>query len=183
VSTQEDDILAVLAFVASAAGVDAGLVWRTNAGPTRPTGGYLTVLDVAEAPIGLPETVTDLVDDVPITVVSQVVEQTWSVMAFGSAAYAWIDAIRRLWRTAAGPAATLTAAGVTPLHANGAVNHTRKIDTAFETRWGVTITSLAVRQTTIGETGEATQIVVDLSLIRAPDIVAATATITYPEEP
>lgn len=180
-TTQAQDIAAVRAFVASAAGVSADLVWLQNAGMTRPTGGYLTILLMVEVPMGLPQRLDGLVGDVNVAAVTQIVEQSWSIQGYGASAAVWVERIARLWRVEIGPTAAMIAAGVTPLHAGEVANVVSFLDTAYEPRWVVTLTSLAARTETITDVDGTAQIVVDLSLIRDPDEVVATATITYPE--
>lgn len=180
-STQAEDAAAVVAFCATAAGITADKVWQTYGGMPRSTGGYITVLAVAEVEYGLPQRDDTLIDGVNVAAITQVVEQTWSITAYGSAAADWIDLIRRAWRVELGPTATMIAAGVTPLHAQAPMNQTRLLDTGYETRWNVTLTSLAARSTTYTDVDGTASVVVDLTLIRDPDEVAATATLTYPE--
>ena len=183
-TTPEADFQAVLTWVASVAGVASTAVFEQNTTFTRPSGGYLTVLPVTEVTLGRPVrldgTVTVDGDEVAIAVITEVVEQTWSVQGYGASSPTWLDSIRRLWTTDLGAGATLRAAGVVPESAGSVDNVNRYLDTKFEVRRAITLRSLAARATTISDVATMTEIVVSTTLERDPDVVVATFSQTLP---
>jgi hypothetical protein len=179
------DLASMRTWIAAAAGISIDKVWLQNASTPglqapRATGGYITLLPVIEVPTGLPERVDEVVDEVNTSTITQVVEQTWSIQGYGTAAWGWGDLLRRAWRVNIGATTTLMDAGVVPAHSGELSNVVHFLDTGYEPRWVITLTSLARRQTVYEDLDGTASVVVDLTLIRDPNVVAAEATITYP---
>lgn len=179
------DLASMRTWIAAAAGISIDKVWLQNASTPgsqspRATGGYITLLPIIEVPAGLPERVDEVVDNVNTSTVTQMVEQSWSIQGYGTAAWTWGDLLRRAWRVDLGATSALIAAGVVPSHASDLSNVVHFLDTGYEPRWVITLTSLALRQTVYTDLDGTATIVVDLDLIRDPNVVAAEATITYP---
>ena len=180
-TTPAADFEAVRVWVAAASGALLTAVFEQNTTFTRPTGGYLTLLPVAEVTVGRPARLDGIDgDDVAFAVVAEVVEQTWSVQGYGASSPTWLDKIRRLWLTDIGAGATLRAAGVVPESSGSVDNVNRYLDTSFEVRRGVTLRSLAARESVITDVTTMTGIVVQTTLERDPDVVVATFTQTLP---
>jgi hypothetical protein len=180
-TTPATDFEAVRVWVAAASGAALTAVFEQNTTFTRPTGGYLTLLPMAEVTVGRP-TRLDGTDEegAAFAVVCEVVEQTWSVQGYGANAPTWLDRIRRLWLSDLGAGATLRAAGVFPESSGSVDNLNRFIDTSFEVRRGVTLRSLAARETVITDVVTMDEIVVQTTLERDPDVVVATFSQTLP---
>lgn len=180
-TTPAADFEAVRVWLAAVTGVALTAVFQQNTTFTRPTSGYLTLLPVTEVTLGRPSRLDGLDGDGnAIAVITEVVEQTWSVQGYGTNAPTWLDSIRRLWLTDLGAGATLRTSGVTPESAGSVDNVNRYIDTSFEVRRAITLRSLAARTTTITDVVTLDEIVVDTTLERDPDVVIATFTQTLP---
>ncbi len=172
---------AVRVWLAAAAGVALDLVWLENEDFPRPTGGYLTLMLVAEVNDDQPERIDSIDGATSISTVTDTVTQTWSVRGFGSASWGWADKIRRAWRCMLEPTQTLADGGVVPIAASAVTNMVTFLDTGDEPRWSVTLTSRAQRSTTYEDVDATASIVVHVQVVREPDTVVAERTFTVEE--
>ena len=180
-TTPSADFEAVRVWLSAVSGVALTSIYEQNTTFTRPTGGYLTLLPVAEVTVGLPSRL-DGVDGegAAVAIVTEVVEQTWSVQGYGTGSPTWLDAARRMWMADIGAGSTLRAAGVMPEGSGSVEALNIHLDTAFEIRRTITLRSLASRQTVIADVATMDEIVVQTTLERDPDVVVATFTQTIP---